>query len=218
VAVREALRALEGQKVHYKGRLKEWKANGDGTVCICMAAVEIRPLDLDRALATIRPIKVDHFWQLDVPEEDIQTSAMLALMTGIGTVRWYRRSDQSVDLGVVGETSISLEHMLKRVKDLDTCTPQGLMDAIDLLRYGLASIDEGTSCHAWSIPTTKALAKIRQRLVDLERDYGAELKARVGSGPRGLKPTGLDLLPLRNCRRKQPKAPPVDEPVFWRYK
>lgn len=216
--MREALRALEGQKVHYKGRLKEWKSNGDGTVRICMAAVEIRPMDKSRALKSIRPIKVDHFWQLDVPETDIETRTLLNLMTGIGTVRWYRRADQSVDLGVVGETSISIEHLLTAIQNIDTCTPQGLMEAISLLQAVLQSIDSGTSCHAWSVPTTKAVEKMRQRLVDLERDCSAELKARVGAANQGHKPIGLDLLPLRNCRRKQPKAPPVDTPVFWRYK
>ncbi len=199
--MRDELRALEGQQVHFRGRLKEWRRDDAGTVRICMAAVEVRPFAMDRPLKDAPVIKVDHIWHLNVQEDSVRCRKMLRKMEGIGTVAWYRRADGSVDLGLRCEASICLATIIAAAGVKEAKTPAQLLASIEWMEEGLARIAAGTPCYAWDIATERGLVEVRRYVERLRRDHAAEVKAFVGSLFSGSKPTRLNLLPLRNCRR-----------------
>lgn len=204
--MRDELRGLEGQKVHFIGRLKEWRLNSDGTARVCMAAVEIRPLDPTRSLKETPAVRVDHFWQLNVPADSMGSKKMLHKMAGVGTITWYSRADGSVDLGVKGGNSISLHTLLRKAGIQDADGPAELLNCITWMEEALEKIDRGTPCYAWDVPTEQALRDVRRVVEKLRRDCAAEMKAYAGALVRYPKPKKLDLLPLRNCRRSAAKG------------
>jgi len=193
--MRESLKALEGQTVVFKGRITERQLQPDGTYTVCLAAVEVRKHTNKLPLQQVTPVKVDHLWIRDLSPEAIDWRGLLRSMNGAGTVIYYRRGDGSVDLSIRSRTGICLDSLWYEVN----AEPKRHERAA-LLGSASTAIKEGVPYWSWGSDPDKTAAAITRARDRYEANAALNLAVHLLAQNKG-PCRGLDLLPLRNCRR-----------------
>ena len=178
--MRDQLKPLEGQLVVIKGRITEKQRQADGTITVCLAAVEVRPLLSDVPLQSIKPIRVDHLWVRDIAEDAIDWRGLLRSMCGAGRVIYYRRGSGSVDLSISTVQGICLDSLWQQVDAEPNRTSRAR-----LLGSAAAAINEGVPYWSWACNADKGAAAITQAMAKYERSAAAELATYLTSPRTG---------------------------------
>lgn len=198
---RAALAPYEGQLLHIRGRLKEYKTRPDGLVDVCVVNCEVRPYDPDIALSDTPPLRFDHVWNKGCDPAMVDRS-LLSWVSGLGRAKQYARADGSVDWTVDTVPCTSIEVYLDSVgKDYETLSdrrPAALGALQCVLRHAAA----GDLVYSYFEPTNRLLERIKADAESLEHSLATQLRVALTSPSAG-PCKGLDLLPLGRRRPKR---------------
>lgn len=182
--MRHQLKQFEGQNVVIIGRMTKRITQPNGTVDICLAAIEVRPIRSDIALDEIKPVKVDHAWIQGIDEEHLERGDLLIRYCGAATVRYYTRKNGTVDLGFVSVPSINVEQIIIECKELSYPLTAAL------LRNRLNQVDDGSLVWGLHISGDRAVSLMRRKLKQMDgtitRTFGTYLTATANGPCRGL--------------------------------
>jgi hypothetical protein len=168
--MRDVLKPLEGQTVVYKGRLKEWRNTPDGTINVCLAAVQVWPLRTDVPLTEVKPVKVEHLWISGLQRELVQRTTMLQFVGGAGHCSYYARANGSADLGITSHAGMDLNQLLSQLakaKSVDT--------RMRAVKGMLKEIDAGARYWDFYYKADQTLKMMRDMVAAYERSVAVEI-------------------------------------------
>jgi hypothetical protein len=186
---RDSLRHLEGQVVHFSGRLSTWREQHDGDLAACLSHVQVRPWDGDAAISSC-PVTavVDHVWIHGIPTS--QPRERLLSYEAIGRVAWYRRADGSVDLGIEKLPAICVDDFLVSLRGAalhpsrDHITVQNIQGLLDVVNSGKGQVYSWTAARSTLLPL---LERFQGYLAASRAASAAAMAAAPQNGPcRGL--------------------------------
>jgi hypothetical protein len=170
--MRDQLRPLESQLVVIKGRITEKQKQADGTIAICLAAVEVRPHRIDRPLRDVPPVRCDHLWIRGLDADDVDFRGMLRSMSGVGRVSYYRRGNGTVDLGIKAVAGICLDSISNR---LEAEPQQG--NRVRLMARTVERIEEGCPYWCWAERADMSAANLIEAMNRYHRNMAMNLGA-----------------------------------------
>ena len=193
------LQDLENELVVYTGNAIEQRRNGD-TWDLLLKSVEIRPLRPE-PLIKIAPRAIDHLWIRTKPSRiSLNARELYLKLEGCARVGQYVRSEASgggVDYGVTSTRALSLDNILRKMRERSACLEERITDLEELLQH----IDKGTPYYSWSSDPVWMVQAVREAHEGHLRNLAATLKA-SGNAPKNGKCTGLGLrLPRHRTRQ-----------------
>lgn len=197
---------LEGRVCHVKGRIKEIVRTEDGVLdMILIKNAQVRPNLRDVPLASIAPIKVDHFWV--TPPDDPGDLELLMRVEFIGTCYKYRRSNGTHDYGIEAAIGGSIDALIEIVAEvlaekLRNCERYSALDEV------INILEKIPPELRWLYSETESVEEAEQCLERMRAKFKryAEAEAQaLQNAPRNGKPKGLAPIPSR-CRKPRQRA------------
>lgn len=211
--MRNQLRQLEGQLTLISAR-KVSSRRVDGEHRVLLKAARIWQWDgitpLATAMAGPAAAHVDHLW-VQHPVDGGRPAPLLTRTLYVARIGWYRRADQSIDLGAAVVPAIRIEDSLVQIAS--SCADWSPARAADALSDWLAGVEgfmrTGTPVITGEVHVGEVLKAVRHRLQNLRCSAAAEERALLGAMRarqciRPAKP--IELFPVPSTRRRRPQG------------
>lgn len=179
---RDALRPLEGQLVVWSGIAAKATRRGERRD-VMLSSVRLWSYDTTiPAGIGVPAAAVDHLWLRLEPADRVP---LLRRCIGLGTVRWYARTDGTTDLGLEHRPTISLDALVADLHQHRGSDPRALLQRVEagLLAIQLRKAYSETASIEWCRELLEAHQALLQQ--QLHGHPHRQQRHRTGRGRRG---------------------------------